>query len=334
MGLMHAMFSSLASRYMFHPPELPFYTLNEEEGSKKLKLRLRHILNPNIPSCKPEYLESLDIFKIRTKRRNDIVALYVKNPSASWTILYSHTNAEDLGVLLRDKSFRELSDDLGVNVMPSEKDTYADIEAAYGCLVDKYGAKEEDVILYGRSIGSGPTIDLATRLPKLRGVVLESGITSVFRVASLAFCGVVSKRQSYSFDIYKNLEKIALVSCPVVVIHGTDDEMVDLWHGEQLWSHSKYQYEPLWIEGGKHNDLDKYPQFTEHLKKFVSDMEIESGYRRTSQRSRRGSASSEEDQSSTKSLNVDQPEEQTRNVNGKRFISGRLLNCFKPASTK
>ncbi|KAL6126007.1 hypothetical protein ACLB2K_074058 [Fragaria x ananassa] len=278
MGLMHAMFSSLASRYMFHPPELPFYTLNEEEGSKKLKLRLRHILNPNIPSCKPEYLETLDISKIRTKRGNDIVALYVKNPSASSTILYSHTNAEDLGVLLRDKSFRELNDDLGVNVMvydysgygqstgkPSEKDTYADIEAAYGCLVDKYGAKEEDVILYGRSIGSGPTIDLATRLPKLRGVVLESGITSVFRVASLAFCGVVSKRRSYSFDIYKNLEKIALVSCPVVVIHGTDDEMVDLWHGEQVWSRSKYQYEPLWIEGGKHNNLDKYPQFTEHL---------------------------------------------------------------------
>ncbi|KAL6124368.1 hypothetical protein ACLB2K_076881 [Fragaria x ananassa] len=257
---------------MFHPPELPFYTLNEEEGNKKLKLRLRHILNPNIPSCKPEYLETLDIFKIRTKRGNDIVAL-------------------------------ELNDDLGVNVMvydysgygqstgkPSEKDTYADIEAAYGCLVDKYG---EEVILYGRSIGSGPTIDLATRLPKLRGVVLESGITSVFRMMKWWTCGMES-----NFGLIRST---SMNHCG---------------------------------EGGKHNDLDKYPQFIEHLKKFVSDMEIESGYRRTSQRSRRGPASSEEGQSSTKSFNVDQPEEQARNVNGKRFISVGLLNCFKPASTK
>ncbi|KAF4347200.1 hypothetical protein G4B88_011641, partial [Cannabis sativa] len=39
-----------------------------------------------------------------------------------------------------------------------EQSTYADIEAAYRCLVEKYGVKEEDVILYGQSVGSGPTL--------------------------------------------------------------------------------------------------------------------------------------------------------------------------------
>ncbi|KAF4357452.1 hypothetical protein G4B88_008640 [Cannabis sativa] len=43
-----------------------------------------------------------------------------------------------------------------IRVLP--KSTYADIEAAYRCLVEKYGVKEEDVILYGQSVGSGPTL--------------------------------------------------------------------------------------------------------------------------------------------------------------------------------
>ena len=37
---------------------------------------------------------------------------------------------------------------------------YTDIEAAYKCLEDKYGVKEEYVVIYGHSVGSGPTVDL------------------------------------------------------------------------------------------------------------------------------------------------------------------------------
>ncbi|KAL2328112.1 hypothetical protein Fmac_021539 [Flemingia macrophylla] len=50
---------------------------------------------------------------------------------------------------------------------PSERNTYADIEVAYKYLEENYGVKQEDIILYGQSVGSGPTIDLASRLPRL-----------------------------------------------------------------------------------------------------------------------------------------------------------------------
>ncbi|PRQ57673.1 putative alpha/Beta hydrolase [Rosa chinensis] len=347
MGFMHAVFSSLATDYLFHPPEKPFYTLEEEEGSKKLKLELSAVTYTKFPWYKPELKPGMDVVKIRTERGNDIVAVYVKNPSASLTVLYSHGNAVDLGNLMRLRGLTELSDHLGVNVLgydysgygqstgkPSEENTYADIEAAYRYLVDKYDAKEEDVILYGSSIGAGPTIDLATRLPRLRGVVLQSAITSALRLVSFALCAAGLERRSYSFDIYKNLEKIPLVSCPVLVIHGTADELVHWWHGQQLWYHSKYRYEPLWIQGGKHNDLNKYPRFRKHLKKFVSDMEIEFPYRRASQsidHDERSRAISEEEVRSIKSFDVDKSEEQASNVSGKIFRSVGLLNCFKPA---
>ena len=79
---------------------------------------------------------------------------------------------------------------------PSESNTYADIEAVYQCLQSEYGISQEDLILYGQSVGSGPTLHLAAKLPRLRGVVLHSGILSGLRV----LCHV---KFSFCFDIYQ-----------------------------------------------------------------------------------------------------------------------------------
>lgn len=80
-------------------------------------------------------------------------------------------------------------------LQPSESNTYADIEAVYQCLQTEYGVSQEDLILYGQSVGSGPTLHLASKLPRLRGVVLHSGILSGLRV----LCHV---KFTFCFDIY------------------------------------------------------------------------------------------------------------------------------------
>ena len=79
---------------------------------------------------------------------------------------------------------------------PSEQNTYSDIEAAYKCLEESFGTRQEDVILYGQSVGSGPTLDIAARLPRLRAVVLHSPILSGLRV-------MYPVKRTYWFDIYK-----------------------------------------------------------------------------------------------------------------------------------
>jgi abhydrolase domain-containing protein 17 len=81
-------------------------------------------------------------------------------------------------------------------LQPSEQNTYADIEAAYRCLIETYGASEENIILYGQSVGSGPTLDLASCLPHLRAVILHSPILSGLRV-------MYPVKHTYWFDIYK-----------------------------------------------------------------------------------------------------------------------------------
>lgn len=86
--------------------------------------------------------------------------------------------------------------DMLIALQPSENSTYADIEAAYRCLEETYGAKQEDIILYGQSVGSGPTVDLAARLPRLKAIVLHSPILSGLRV-------MYPIKRTYWFDIYK-----------------------------------------------------------------------------------------------------------------------------------
>ncbi|KAF7108907.1 hypothetical protein CFC21_109266 [Triticum aestivum] len=71
----------------------------------------------------------------------------------------------------------------------------------------------------------------------------------------------------------KNIEKIPLVKCPVLVIHGTSDDVVDFSHGKRIWELSQQKYEPLWIEGGDHCNLETFPVYIRHLKKFLSAVE-------------------------------------------------------------
>lgn len=46
---------------------------------------------------------------------------------------------------------------------PSEKNLYADVDAAWHALRTRYGISPENVIVYGQSIGTVPTVDLASR---------------------------------------------------------------------------------------------------------------------------------------------------------------------------
>nr|GMC99320.1 protein ABHD17C-like [Ipomoea batatas] len=262
---MGAMTSSMAAKFAFFPPDPPSYGVAVEESTGKLKMT-------EVPER-----DNVDVLKLATKRGTEIVAMYVRNPGASLTMLYSHGNAADVGQMY--ELFCELSLHLRVNLMgydysgyglstgkASEQNTYADIEAAYRCLSETYGVKEEDVILYGQSVGSGPTIDLASNLSRLRAVVLHNPILSGLRV-------MYPVKKTYWFDIFKNIDKMPLVECPVLVIHGTADEVVDCSHGKQLWELCKQKYEPLWVTGGNHCDLELFPEYIKHLKKFVSAIE-------------------------------------------------------------
>lgn len=67
-----------------------------------------------------------------------------------------------------------------------EAHLYRDIDAAWRCLREQFGVPADRIVLYGQSIGTVPTVDLAARLSRARladdhacaGVVLHSPLMS------------------------------------------------------------------------------------------------------------------------------------------------------------
>jgi pimeloyl-ACP methyl ester carboxylesterase len=150
---------------------------------------------------------------------------------------------------------------------PSERGCCDAIDAAWAHLVQRMGVAAQDIVLYGRSIGSGPTCDLAARVPTCAGVVLESPIASGASVL-LGNKGWLAR----PLDIFLNYKKIGRVARPVCVMHGIEDRVVPCSNGRQLHKLLQKPYQPLWVEGKGHNDMPERRCF-DHVAQFVRDLE-------------------------------------------------------------
>ena len=67
-----------------------------------------------------------------------------------------------------------------------------------------------------------------------------------------------------------SIEKVPLITSPVLVIHGTEDEVVDFSHGLTIYERCPRTVAPLWIEGAGHNDVELYSQYLERLKRLIN----------------------------------------------------------------
>lgn len=95
--------SSMAAKFAFFPPNPPSYKVVKDEATGLL------LMDP-LP-----HRENVDVLKFPTRRGNEIVAVYVRHPMATSTLLYSHGNATDIGQMY--ELFIELSIHLRVNLM-------------------------------------------------------------------------------------------------------------------------------------------------------------------------------------------------------------------------
>ncbi|XP_059927985.1 alpha/beta hydrolase domain-containing protein 17C [Gadus macrocephalus] len=132
--------------------------------------------------------------------------------------------------------------------------------------LSRYGVTPENIILYGQSIGTVPTVDLAARY-EVAAVILHSPLMSGLRVA------FPDTRKTYCFDAFPgkhSIDKVSKVASPVLVIHGTEDEVIDFSHGLAMYERCPRAVEPLWVEGAGHNDIELYAQYLERLKQFIT----------------------------------------------------------------
>lgn len=67
-----------------------------------------------------------------------------------------------------------------------------------------------------------------------------------------------------------SIEKVTRVRSKVLVIHGTDDEVIDFSHGLAMHEAAPVTVEPLWVEGAGHNDIELYGQYIDRIRRFVN----------------------------------------------------------------
>eukprot|EP00930_Biecheleria_cincta_P034763 TRINITY_DN23980_c0_g1_i1.p1 TRINITY_DN23980_c0_g1~~TRINITY_DN23980_c0_g1_i1.p1 ORF type:complete len:329 (+),score=58.17 TRINITY_DN23980_c0_g1_i1:46-1032(+) len=239
-----------------------------------------------VPEADPELITALrarpEFLWLETEEGLRIAAIHIRQNSAR-TVLYSHGNAEDISMSLRylDVMAACLSADVlaydypGYGISdgsPSEEGCYSCAEAAYQHLV-QVGTVPARIVAWGRSIGSGPTVDLVSRHEEIGGMVLQSPLESGGRAAcSCCGCGHFVSAVCYCNDIFRNYEKIEDVSCPVLVMHGTADKVVPYHNGQALHAACENAVKPVWFEGCGHNDLP-VDVCLENVRYFIDNLE-------------------------------------------------------------
>jgi len=132
---------------------------------------------------------------------------------------------------------------------PSEHGLYADAEAGYRYLLDA-GHGPKSVVLHGESLGTAVAVNLAAS-HECGGVVLEAPFTSAREVGSRVL-PLIGSLITWGFD---SKRKIPDVRAPVLVIHGTADEVIPFDLGQALFSAAR-EPKSFWaVEGSGHNDL-------------------------------------------------------------------------------
>ena len=204
-----------------------------------------------------------------------LVKSIIKDESYLYMII-SHGNSEDVRNVYDDWATKYAQNVLNVNlimyeytgyekkdeIQPSEKYCYDDIEAVYKYLTENLKVLPERIIAFGRSVGSGPSCYLAEKYKNIGGLILNCGFMSAYRV-------IFNFRFTLPGDVFPNIDRMKNITCPVCVIHSIKDEIIPFYHGKELYKAAKNKFDPLYIDGTGHNNIDRISDDVfRHMSKF------------------------------------------------------------------
>jgi uncharacterized protein len=153
----------------------------------------------------------------------------------------------------------------------SREGTFIDAAAAFRYAAETRGIPGEDIVLFGRSLGTALASDLAVKHP-CRALILESAFTNSSDMAKLLAPFLFDWRPRVPYD---NLGKIARVKAPVLIIHGEEDEIIPVEMGRRVFAAANSPKDLYLIPGAHHNDTYGVggEAYFQRLKAFIFPVE-------------------------------------------------------------
>ena len=203
--------------------------------------------------------------------------VYAHNPRG--TVLFLHGNAGNISHRLDSIA---IFHELGLNTFiidyrgygqsegkPGEEGTYRDAEAAWEHLVTERGEDPARIIVFGRSIGGAVASWLATE-HKPAALIVESSFTSAIEMAAHLYpfmpVRLISRLR------YPVIDFVARITCPVLIVHSRDDEIIPFAMGKALYKVAPAPKAFLELEGDHNNGfLLSRDRYREALADFISE---------------------------------------------------------------
>lgn len=203
---------------------------------------------------------------------------YIHADAPRGVVLFSHGNAGTIAdrldsvAIFREMGFDVLIYDYGGYGLstgrPSENRCNADVAAVWHYLTVGRDVDPGKIVLFGRSLGTGPTVELASReLPA--AVILESPLLSVVRVAKGLYPFLpVNLLARHRFD---NEAKINKVRAPLLILHSPSDEIIPFSHGQRLFELANEPKQFVELRG-THNDgyVATGERYVETINRFLT----------------------------------------------------------------
>ena len=227
---------------------------------------------------RPNPSDRADVVTVDTADNISITSSFISAPvKARKTLVFFHGNAGNHGyraykavpyvgagydVLLAE--YRGYGGNAG---HPSEQGLYSDARAQIKFIIEKKGVLEEQIILYGESIGSGVAVQMATEYPDVHALILETPFSSMVELASAKYSfapvGLLLK------DRYMSIDKISSLGMPVFIGHGKLDQTVPYSSAQKLYERARGNKNFVSYDLGGHNNLYDFG-FADHVLDFLS----------------------------------------------------------------
>jgi uncharacterized protein len=132
----------------------------------------------------------------------------------------------------------------------SREGSFQDAAAAYRYVSEIRRIPPQGLVLFGRSLGTALAAEVAVKNP-CRALILESAFTNSSNMARLLAPFLFDWRPRVPYD---NLGKVDKVKVPILIIHGSDDEIIPVEMGRRVFAAANSPKDLYIIPGAHHND--------------------------------------------------------------------------------